>query len=254
MKRSRVLLFLAVIVGALCLLFSCDPKVEDIQYRVGNKGPTGGYIFYDCDADNDSGNADGLISTECGWRFLEAAPADLRIVDGIPTIDSSVSGYSSASYYFRYGYYRISESESNLYVNGTASYNLSDCTGETVGTGRRNTQLLVGAMGDETYSDYSGSNKTAEYAAKMCDDLTYIVKGVTYSDWFLPSKDELNQMYIKLYKASLGGLDASYWSSSEGDSGFNAWRQIFDNSLGTGGIQDDYGRGNYNHIRPVRAF
>ena len=43
----------------------------------GGKGPAGGYVFYDCDADNDSGNPDGLISTECGWRYLEAAPKDI---------------------------------------------------------------------------------------------------------------------------------------------------------------------------------
>lgn len=43
----------------------------------GGKGPAGGFIFYDCDADNASGNADGLKSSECGWRYLEAAPNDL---------------------------------------------------------------------------------------------------------------------------------------------------------------------------------
>lgn len=46
-------------------------------YEVGDKGPAGGWVFYDCDADNATGNADGLISTECGWRYLEAAAADL---------------------------------------------------------------------------------------------------------------------------------------------------------------------------------
>ncbi len=51
---------------------------EDDIYYVRGRGPAGGYIFYDCDADNESGNADGLISSICGWRYLEAAPGDLK--------------------------------------------------------------------------------------------------------------------------------------------------------------------------------
>lgn len=51
---------------------------EDDIYHVGGRGPAGGYIFYDCDEDNESGNADGLISSICGWRYLEAAPGDLK--------------------------------------------------------------------------------------------------------------------------------------------------------------------------------
>ena len=42
-------------------------------YAVGDKGPGGGIIIYDVDADNNSGNADKLKSSECGWRFLETS-------------------------------------------------------------------------------------------------------------------------------------------------------------------------------------
>ncbi len=45
------------------------------EYSIGDTGPAGGYIFYDCDKDNESGNADKLESRECGWRYLEAASA-----------------------------------------------------------------------------------------------------------------------------------------------------------------------------------
>ncbi len=42
-------------------------------YAVGDKGPGGGIIIYDVDADNNSGDADKLKSSECGWRFLETS-------------------------------------------------------------------------------------------------------------------------------------------------------------------------------------
>ena len=214
-------------------------------------GPAGGYIFYDCDADNDTGNADGLVSTEVGWRYLEAAPADLRVVDGVPTVDSNASGYSNASTGYYFGYYRTSDSGSNLYVNGTTTFNAADCTGTAIGTGKTNTQLLMNAMGAETYSSQSGSTKTAKYAAKLCDDLTYTINGVTYDDWFLPSKDELNLMYTQLKANGLGGFANNYyWSSSESySSSNNAWEQDVNN-----GYQCVSKRNYSGRVRPIRAF
>jgi hypothetical protein len=48
-------------------------------------------------------------------------------------------------------------------------------------------------------------------AARKCDDLA--LNG--YDDWFLPSKDELNQMYLQ--RSVIGGFHKCYWSSSEDD-------------------------------------
>ena len=219
-------------------------------YLVGDIGPAGGYIFYDCDADNDTGNADGLISTEVGWNYLEAAPADLRVVNGVPTVDRTVNGYSVVPTGYVFGYYR--NSDTNRFVNGTTTYDVADCTGTAIGTGKTNTRLLVDAMGNEAYSDYSGSNKTADYAARLCDILTYTVNGITYDDWFLPSKDELNQMYVNLKENGLGGFAYGnyYWSSSESyNNVYYAWEQYFSN-----GDQYDYFRYYNDMVRPVRAF
>ncbi|MBR1938587.1 MAG: leucine-rich repeat domain-containing protein [Spirochaetales bacterium] len=229
-------------------------------YRVGDIGPAGGYVFYDCDADNDTGNADGLKSSECGWRYLEAAPADLRIVNDKPTVDSSLSGYSSGTDKIYYGCYRTSADGDYLYVNGKFTYDSSNCTGNAIGTGNKNTELLVGTMGDEAYKndcwDDNNSEKISDYAARLCDILEYTKDGVTYTDWFLPSKDELNLMYTNLHEKGLGDFNGDssnwpyYWSSSEYS--YNAdivWLQFFDN-----GIQIDNGRNKYNRVRPVRAF
>ena len=73
--------------------------------------------------------------------------------------------------------------------------------------------------------------------------------GVAYDDWFLPSKDELNQMYRNLYKKGIGGFsDLYYWSSSENGANY-AWAQHFLN-----GYQGFNNRNVNFRVRPVRAF
>jgi hypothetical protein len=109
-----------------------------------------------------------------------------------------------------------------------------------IGSGKWNTELIVkelkrlGQSGD---------------AAQLCAALD--VGG--YKDWFLPSKDELNLMYINLKKKGLGGFsDSSYWSSSESHP-HSAWGQMFS-------VRDfGYQYSNYNKfmelsVRAVRAF
>ena len=72
--------------------------------------------------------------------------------------------------------------------------------------------------------------------------------GGGYTDWYLPSKDELNKLYIA-HTFGIGGFVASlYWSSSE-YSATNAWYQDFNN----GGQGYNYKATNY-YVRAVRSF
>jgi hypothetical protein len=80
-------------------------------------------------------------------------------------------------------------------------------------------------------------------AKKMCKEYRCGV----YSDWHLPSKDELNVLYLNRKK--IGGFsDNYYWSSTEDDAN-NAWGQHFD-----GGYQYYYGKNYTNGVIAVRAF
>jgi len=68
-------------------------------------------------------------------------------------------------------------------------------------------------------------------------------------DWFLPSKGELDQLYLQ--RNIISGLgDANRWSSTESslDSG-KAWRRFFNADGGNEGI-----KGFTNLVRPIRAF
>ena len=114
------------------------------------------------------------------------------------------------------------------WFNGT---NVLTGTGTAIETGNSNTEKIVAAQG-------AGS-----YAAKLCDDL--VLNG--YSDWYLPSKDELNQLYIN--RVAIGGFASNdYWSSSE-NGNIYAWRQGF--SFGTQSYGTKIGT---CYVRAVRAF
>jgi len=106
-------------------------------------------------------------------------------------------------------------------------------TGTVIGTGQANTKAIVNGC------------RTEGIAARICDDL--ILNG--YNDWFLPSKDELNQMYI--HQTVIGGFANhifAYWSSSEYD-GSKAWFRSF-----YSGTRNITNKCDTVYVRAVRAF
>ena len=81
------------------------------------------------------------------------------------------------------------------------------------------------------------------YASQLCQDLNLGGK----TDWYLPSKYELNLMYENIGQGNVLGLgnvgnfdNYYYWSSTEYDNG-GAWRQ-------------DFGYGNQGYVNKVNAF
>jgi hypothetical protein len=110
-----------------------------------------------------------------------------------------------------------------------------------------------------------GNSDTATSAAALTDSYTVTVSGVEYDDWYLPSKDELNQMckwqrgvaWISDATVCSGGITNSgtgaagfvvneYWSSTEGGAG-SAWGQL-------PGRQVNYFKNQSIYVRPIRAF
>jgi hypothetical protein len=79
-------------------------------------------------------------------------------------------------------------------------------------------------------------------AASACAELETGDK----DDWFLPSRNELNQLYIE--RAYFVGLSGSFWSSSQ-VTNMMAWYQNFAN-----GNWDSYSKSTSINVRAVRAF
>ena len=131
---------------------------------------------------------------------------------------------------------------------GTQWYNgifkVTGATGDGVGAGAMNTAMIVAAQIDDAPS--------GKFAAKLCAD--YSVKaadGVTYGDWYLPSKTELNLLHEQKYV--VGASDYLYWSSTESDSYYAshyAWGQDFFFCYPVEGNKHDQSF----RVRAVRAF
>ena len=104
----------------------------------------------------------------------------------------------------------LTPSSNPFYINGNVSWYLGNfitdfivtgASGKLIGTGQSNTNAIL-------------SSQPNAPAAKLCSDYSITINGFTYDDWFLPSKDELSQLYIN--RILLGGFNVDYyWSSSE---------------------------------------
>ena len=125
------------------------------------------------------------------------------------------------------------------------SYSTTGAKGTAVGTGITNTTTIITAQGPTEPTE-------TPYAA----DLARAYEGGGHTDWFLPSKDELNKMYLKkidintiaLANGGSNFYDFHYWSSTE--IGLNgAWVQKFLDG------RKYYGQKSHtNLVRAVRAF
>ena len=88
--------------------------------------------------------------------------------------------------------------------------------------------------------------KTTKYA-----DGTAIPNITSISDWFMPSDDELNAMYVNLHLFGVGDFaDATYWSSTEEDNNSAHFQYFGDGSTGI----NDKDEGLDDHVRACRSF
>ena len=120
------------------------------------------------------------------------------------------------------------------YVTWSSTYvNVTGAIGTAIGTGKANTAAIIAAHSSDT-----ASNNAAKAA------VAYTGGGKT--DWFLPSKYELNEMYKA--KSHLGISSGWFWSSSQYDYHY-AWFQWF-----ADGEWDSIHMLFASSVRAVRAF
>ena len=182
------------------------------RYTIGDEGPAGGIIFY-------------------------VAPSGFTVTGyGSPGDTDYFAGYTA--YYLEAALLDHGELFW-MYIppsgNPGDEYHDIKGTGTVIGTGKENTRLILATDPDAP-------------AAKVCDE--YSNNGKT--DWFLPSKDELNEMYKA--RSHLGiTVQWDFWSSSQDNSNkYRAWAQYFGNDS-QGDVYVTY-KDCKSYVRAIRAF
>ena len=209
--------------------------------EVGDVGPGGGRVFYVATTPFACGPS---RSESC--IYLEAAPALWNAGATEPRRTWAKHPYDSAG------------------VSNPSSPETATATG--IGWGYHNTRAII----------LQGNTEAGSSAAALADSYAPNVGDVIVDDWYLPSKDELNQMckwqrglpWVSDETMCTGGamnagLGASgfrnnyYWSSSQGkgfspEGGSNeAWQQ----PMGRDDPGANYqGKFNDGSVRPIRAF
>ena len=121
------------------------------------------------------------------------------------------------------------QSTGAAWYNG--SYTTTGASGTAIGTGSSNTTTIIASQG------------TGSYAASICHAYT----GGGYTDWYLPSVSELNELYIN--QTAIGGFTSGiYWSSSENNI-YDAWSLIFGSD-----VQFNISKNGTAYVRAVRSF
>ena len=195
-----------------------DPMAHEFTYVIGDEGPAGGIIFYV--ADGEDGRPDGIAipgygsSGDNGYfatytaYYLEAAPGNET---------SSLWGAAGTS------------------IAGVTTSGTAGNPSNAIGNGRKDTQTIVNSTAFAALTDT---------AAQRCASKT--LNGFT--DWFLPSSGELNELYKAREQAGLSTA-VQVWSSTQFNAS-SAWCHIFINGNRVGISKSSTN----NPVRAIRAF
>jgi len=180
--------------------------------QIGDTGPAGGIIFHivpgGFNVQGYSGGPAHLNFAAYTAYYLEAAPANEPSTAQWGAYGTSIPGVTTFT--------SLSVAEASL-----------------LGNGRKDTYIIV---------NHLGTSETGR-AAQRCANKS--LNGFT--DWFLPSLGELNQLYNN--RVAVGNLGTNwYWSSSQ-NSVNSAWYQGIGSGSRSGGGKESYG-----DVRAVRAF
>lgn len=185
-------------------------SVTPSALTLGATGPGGGKIFY-------------VAATSSGFDCGPSLPLSEKCY----YLESALDGWNN------------SESDPtltwalDLYKDTAVTNGVDTATATAIGSGYQNTLAII-RQGN------SDSSTVAAAKARSYD-------GGGQTDWFLPSKDELNQLYLQ--RAVAGSFENSYyWSSSESNA--TQGLIVFVNT-GTSTVNN---KRSTRFVRPIRAF
>ena len=190
-------------------------------------GAGGGIVFYY------SATAFTSTGSDCGTNchYLEAAPRDTPMIG----VSSSLWATAGPYCYDIIGDIGNDCQSNSVYTGNSSAQTASRTASAAIGKGMANTNQIYALL------TTTGGERTSDYAA----GLAWVYENNSKTDWFLPSKDELDQLWAN--KSAFGMNAPRYWSSSEA-SVTQAWTRKLDPSEP---LETD--KNSYANVRPVRA-
>jgi hypothetical protein len=119
--------------------------------------------------------------------------------------------------------------------------------------------MLINAMRDNAHTtNDANSSTTSNYAAKVAYDYKCTNEGVEYTDWFLPSVNEMEAIYKVLFSDTNGSKSNSNSSTTSTTTETGWWTSTefygeSSSSLINGSTYSRYKSKSYK-VRPIRAF
>jgi hypothetical protein len=142
-----------------------------------------------------------------------------------------------------------------IFVNGDAGYVADEIHGIIAATADQSASAIWGCntisvgtnsglgQGQTSTTNIVAACSTSGIAAKICNDLVVS----SYSDWFLPSKDELYKLYSN--RTSIGGFTTGgYWTSTQYSTS-NGYYYSFST-----GVSYNTNKENFQAVRAIRNF
>ena len=182
-------------------------------YEIGDEGPCGGIIYY--------------VNPE-GFNFYIGNEANDDTYINAWYLEAAAFDEGAADW-----------GANGIDIDGSFQMPI---TGEYIGYGRRNTKAIINVLKNMEPPE---TGKAAQLCAEKPNGGEY--------GWFLPSSDELNELYK--VGGEFGIPDSGYyWSSSQATDGLFPWSYAFYQNFSNGSTFIGFRWINYYNVRAVRAF
>ena len=195
------------------------------SWNVGDVGPGGGKVFYA------SSGTFSETGAACGsnCRYLEAAPAGWNPGAPLGSPDPNLQWGGGDG------------------TAGCSKKTIAGAAGTAIGSGKANTAAIMAVCPAASGDDSAPAARAASTYAPTFNDL--VVHG-----WFLPSRDELDELDFSAVGEFAPGSD--YWSSSQWDGRDGLYLIVAYCSPGSSpcGIGGNAPKVIEKGVRPVRAF
>ena len=212
---------------------------------LGDTGPGGGIVFY-VQAGGGSFTSTG---SDCGTacKYLEASTSDLPDSTSANYTPWGTSNFPGACFTSGGGLSNESCTAGSIYPGDVAAQSASATAAEAIGMGMANTNQIYARL------TTAGGAATSAYSAGRA--WAYSNNGKT--DWHLPSKLELNELFNERTRFPMSGFGANGFvvgvflhSSTEVSGSISAFRaqRFLDGAVGNNG------KGGSAPVRAVRAF